>query len=149
MSSAVKVLNKTAVKEGKRYYGASLTRSQGLVIDRDDELAKAVFNADELSFYADGDHALWFDLPKRKFVFSGDLDAATGTFAGALQAAKGTFSGQLKAASGTFAGNLQAAGGTFKGALQAASGTFTGKLEAPLVHLPARYKPPVALSQVS
>lgn len=152
LANAVDRLNKTSVKEGKRYYGASLTREQGLTIDRSDGKARAVFNADELTFYKGTQKALWFDVPSDRYkfagtleavdgvfsgrleaatgTFSGDLSAAGGTFRGALQAASGSFKGELQAATGTFTGDLSAAGGTFRGALQAASGTFTGDLSA-------------------
>ncbi|MNC07093.1 Fibronectin type III protein [compost metagenome] len=141
LTSQINNLNKTTVKEGKLYYGAALSREQGLTIERSDGKAKAVFNADELSFYKGSDRALWFDVPSDRYkftgtlegvdgVFSGSLSAATGTFAGALQAATGTFSGDLQAAGGTFDGDLIAAGGTFRGNLQAAGGTFSGALLA-------------------
>lgn len=72
-------------------------------------------------------------------IFSGRLEAASGTFSGALSAATGTFSGRLSAASGsfsgditgsngTFSGNLSAVGGTFSGSLSGANGTFSGTL---------------------
>jgi len=108
LTSAVNKLNKTAVKEGKSYYGATITRTEGLVIEREDHLSKAVFNSDELTFYAEGERALWFDIPKRKFIFGGDLEAAGGTFSGTLQAVDGVFTGTLLGADGTFTGTLSA-----------------------------------------
>ncbi|WP_379319301.1 hypothetical protein [Paenibacillus puldeungensis] len=130
LTTAVNKLNKTAVKEGKAYYGATITRTAGLTIEREDHASKAVFNSDELSFYANGDRALWFDLPSRKFKFGGDLEAAGGTFSGTLQGVDGVFSGTLEAANGTFTGTLQAANGTFTGTLQGANGTFSGTVSA-------------------
>lgn len=130
LTTAVNNLNKTAVKEGKSYYGATITRTEGLIIEREDHLSKAVFNSDELSFYANGDRALWFDLPSRKFIFGGDLEAAGGTFSGTLQGVDGTFSGTLQAANGTFTGDLSAAGGTFTGTLVGVDGTFSGTITA-------------------
>jgi hypothetical protein len=108
LTTAVNKLNKTAVKEGKSYYGATITRTEGLIIEREDHLSKAVFNSDELSFYADGDRALWFDLPSRKFIFGGDLEAAGGTFSGTLQAVDGVFTGTLSGVDGTFTGTVSA-----------------------------------------
>ncbi|QJC53052.1 hypothetical protein HGI30_16710 [Paenibacillus albicereus] len=141
LTTAINALNKSVVKQGKLYYGASLSRETGLTIDRSDGKARAVLNADELTFYRGSDKALWFDVANNKYrfsgtleaadgVFSGSLSAATGTFRGSLQAATGTFSGDLSAAGGTFRGNLSAAGGTFSGALQAASGSFSGQITA-------------------
>lgn len=130
LTTAVNKLNKEAVKEGKSYYGATLTRTEGLTIEREDHRSKAVFNSDELTFYRGSDKALWFDPPSNRYKFSGTLEAADGVFSGNLQAAGGTFSGNLSAAGGTFRGTLQGVDGTFSGALQAASGTFRGTLIA-------------------
>ena len=123
LTSAVNKLNKTAVKEGKSYYGATITRTEGLVIEREDHLSKAVFNSDELTFYAEGERALWFDIPKRKFIFGGDLEAAGGTFSGTLQAVDGVFTGTLLGADGTFTGTLTA--GLVVGS-EITGGTITG-----------------------
>ncbi|AGN33736.1 hypothetical protein PANG_00015 [Paenibacillus phage PG1] len=108
LTQQVNKIDKTAIKEGKKYYGATITRSEGLVIERDDHLSKAVFNSDELSFYADGNRALWFDLPSRKFKFEGTLEGVDGIFTGDLQAVGGTFSGTLQGVDGTFSGTVQA-----------------------------------------
>ncbi|MEK5415067.1 hypothetical protein [Paenibacillus sp. FSL L8-0708] len=152
LTEAVNNLNKTAIKEGKNYYGATITREDGLIVERVGGGSRAVFNSDKLSFQAGGEDKIYFDPVSGKYkfngtleatdgVFSGSLSAATGTFAGdlsaaggtfkgALQAASGSFTGELVAATGSFSGDLNAAGGTFRGALQAASGTFTGNLSA-------------------
>ena len=130
LSSQIGKLNRTSLREGRSYYGATLTRTEGLVIEREDHKSKVILNSDEQRFVADGQDALWFDLVSRKFKFAGTLEAADGVFSGSLQAATGTFAGNLQAAGGTFSGNLSAAGGTFTGELQAATGTFSGNLTA-------------------
>ncbi|MGC6586531.1 hypothetical protein ACPV3A_16385 [Paenibacillus sp. Dod16] len=119
LTQQVNKIDKTAIKGGKKYYGATITRTEGLIIEREDHLSKAVFNSDELSFYADGNRALWFDLPSRKFKFEGTLEATDGVFSGTLQGVDGTFTGTLQAANGTFTGTLQGADGTFSGTVQA------------------------------
>lgn len=145
LTTAVNKLNKEAVKEGKSYYGTTITRTEGWIVEREDHLSKAVFNSDELTFYAESDKAIWFDVPSRRYkfngtleavdgVFSGDLQAAGGTFGGTLLGVDGTFSGRLQAASGTFTGDLQAAGGTFTGTLVGADGTFSGTLQAATIN---------------
>lgn len=85
LTAAVNRLNQNAVRYGKPYYGVTHSRTEGIVVQREDGLAKAVFNADELSFYAESERALWFDVPNRRFVFGGHLEAASGTFTGELQ----------------------------------------------------------------
>ncbi|MDT9720485.1 polymer-forming cytoskeletal protein [Paenibacillus sp. ClWae2A] len=128
LTQQVNKLNKDAIKEGKSYYGATITRTEGLIIEREDHRSKAVFNSDELTFYRGSDKALWFDLPSNRYKFNGTLEAVDGVFSGNLSAAGGTFAGTLQGVDGTFTGNLSAAGGTFKGNLSAAGGTFTGTL---------------------
>lgn len=87
VNQKVNQLNKTAVKLGRNYYGVSTTREEGFVVEREDGSARAVFNADELSFWADGEQALWFDIPSRKFHFSGTLVGVDGEFSGTVSAA--------------------------------------------------------------
>lgn len=131
LTTAVNNLNKTAVKEGKSYYGATITRTEGLIIEREDHLSKAVFNSDELTFYAEGERALWFDVPKRKFIFGGDLEAAGGTFSGTLQAVDGVFTGTLQGADGTFTGTLSAGrveGGTIIGSFIQGADMLGGRI---------------------
>ncbi|MGG4196103.1 hypothetical protein ABEW50_21905 [Paenibacillus jamilae] len=139
LSQQLKKLNKNTIKEGKSYYGATITRTEGLIIEREDHRSKVILNSDKLSFQADGQDKIYFDpwAGRYKFngtleatdgIFSGNLQAAGGTFTGTLRGVDGDFSGELRAARGTFAGDLQAAGGTFRGDLSAAGGTFTGTL---------------------
>lgn len=141
ISAAINALNKTALKEGRDYYGMTVTREAGLYIEREDHGSDVVLNSDKFAFRAGGQDKIYFDPVSGRYkfngtleatdgVFSGSLSAATGTFAGDLSAAGGTFRGALQAASGTFAGDLQAAGGTFTGNLSAAGGTFSGDLSA-------------------
>jgi hypothetical protein len=130
LTGQVNKLNKDAVRESRRYYGVTITRQDGLIVEREGGAAKAVLNADELTFYKGSSKALWFDVANNRYKFSGTLEATDGVFSGNLQAAGGTFAGALQAATGTFKGELVAASGTFAGALQAATGTFKGRLEA-------------------
>jgi len=116
LTAAVKRLNQNAVKFGKPYYGVTHSRTEGIVVQREDGAAKAVFNADELSFYANGDRALWFDIPNKRFKFAGTLEGVDGTFSGTVQA--GTIQG----------GTINAAtinGGSISGAT-ISGGTITG-----------------------
>ncbi|MGG1878256.1 hypothetical protein ABDI30_11900 [Paenibacillus cisolokensis] len=128
LTQQVNRLNQNTVRYGKPYYGVTHSRTEGIVVEREDHLFKGVFNGEELTFYANGNRALWFDIPSRRFKFSGTLEAVDGVFSGNLSAAGGTFRGDLQAAGGTFRGNLSAAGGTFSGDLSAVGGTFTGTL---------------------
>ncbi|MBW7475955.1 DUF3672 domain-containing protein [Paenibacillus oenotherae] len=130
LSQQVNKINRDAVKQGRSYYGATITRTEGLIVEREDHASKVVLNSDEMTFYKGSDKAIWFDLPSNRYKFKGTLEAADGVFSGSLSAATGTFAGSLSAATGTFAGNLSAAGGTFTGALSAATGTFAGSLSA-------------------
>ncbi|MFD3274555.1 hypothetical protein ACE3MS_31155 [Paenibacillus dendritiformis] len=130
LTQQVNRLNQNTVRYGKPYYGVTHSRTEGIVVEREDHLYKGVFNGEELSFYADGSRALWFDVPSRKFKFNGTLEAVDGIFSGNLQAAGGTFRGDLQAAGGTFTGTLRGVDGDFSGELRAARGTFAGNLSA-------------------
>lgn len=85
LTAAVKRLNQNAVRYGKPYYGVTHSRNEGIVVQREDGLAKAVFNADELSFYRGSQRVLYFDAANNRYVFGGHLQAASGTFTGELQ----------------------------------------------------------------
>ena len=65
---------------GTSYYGTSITRKEGLVIEKTDGenvSAKAVLNAEELSFYdADNDRVLYFDPVTGTYKFKGELNVS-------------------------------------------------------------------------
>lgn len=121
LTQQVNKLDKNAVKEGKKYYGATITRTEGLIIEREDHISKAVFNSDELSFYANGDRALWFDLPSRKFKFTGTLEGVDGIFTGKIQG--GSFVGGSIQIGSSFSvnneGHMVAVGAEFSGDISA------------------------------
>ncbi|GAV13230.1 hypothetical protein [Paenibacillus sp. NAIST15-1] len=128
LSQQVNKLDKTSVKEGKNYFGATITRTDGLIIEREDHRSKVILNSDKLSFQANGQDKIYFDPWAGRYKFNGTLEATDGIFSGNLQAAGGTFTGTLRGVDGDFSGELRAARGTFAGDLQAAGGTFTGTL---------------------
>ncbi|MBY0011504.1 hypothetical protein [Paenibacillus typhae] len=150
LTEAVNNLDKTALKEKKRYYGATITREQGLVIQVQDANAKAVFNADELSFYNDdGQRALWFDIPNNEYMFSGTITASKiispeieggtiqiGSGENVFKASDwGIWLGASAYANAPFkvdvAGHMDAVDGRFSGLIEASTingGTITGAL---------------------
>lgn len=136
LTQQVNKLNRDAVKEGKSYYGATITRTEGWIIEREDHLSKAVFNSDELTFYANGSKALWFDLPNRKFKFGGDLEAVGGTFTGTLRGVDGTFSGTIQG--GSFVGGSIQIGSSFSvnsaGHMVAVGADFSGSISASIIN---------------
>lgn len=81
-------LNKEAVKLGRTYYGTRTSREEGFVVETEGGSGKGIFNSDELSFWADGERALWFDIPNKKFIFSGTLEGVDGTFSGTISASE-------------------------------------------------------------
>ncbi|PWA11075.1 hypothetical protein DCC39_10275 [Pueribacillus theae] len=136
-----------SVLQTDRYNGVSITKSDGFLALRDDELVETVVNATvgiaiqtrssvndpwKAKLYADTSGNLHLDgtLVAADGIFTGSLQGVDGTFTGTLQAANGSFTGNLLAASGTFTGELLAASGSFSGNLLAASGTFSGDLQA-------------------
>lgn len=135
LTSEVNRLNKDAVQLGRKYYGASFSRESGFTVDREDNLAKSVWNADEFTFYVGSDKALWFDVPNRKFKFGGDLEAAGGTFTGTLQGVDGTFSGTIQG--GSFIGGNISIGSNFSvnnaGHMVAVGADFSGTITASVI----------------
>lgn len=66
------------VSLGTSYYGAKITRNEGLTIERlsDDQVkAKVVLNADELTFYDESNSkVLFFDIESGTYKFTGTLN---------------------------------------------------------------------------
>ncbi len=75
LEGQIKRLTQSAVRQGKLYYGLTISKEAGLQIDRSDGKARAVFNADELTFYKGTDKALWFDVDNERYKFSGTIEA--------------------------------------------------------------------------
>lgn len=128
LSQQVNRLNENAVRYGKPYFGITHSRTEGMVVEREDHKSKLTLNSDVMDWQVNGQSSLYYDAHANRLKFTGHLEAASGTFSGNLQAAGGTFTGTLVGVDGTFSGTLQAAKGTFSGDLQAAGGTFTGTL---------------------
>lgn len=87
LSQKVQQLNKEAVKLERNYYGVTTSREEGLVVEVESGSGRAVLNADELSFWTDGSRALWFDIPNKRYMFTGTLVGVDGTFSGTVSAA--------------------------------------------------------------
>ncbi|RJE88631.1 hypothetical protein D3P07_11600 [Paenibacillus sp. 1011MAR3C5] len=88
LTKKVNQINKEAVKLGRNYYGTRTSREEGFVVETEGGSGKGIFNSDELSFWADGERALWFDIPNKKFIFSGTLEGVDGTFSGTISASE-------------------------------------------------------------
>ncbi|MCY9734174.1 hypothetical protein M5X17_10485 [Paenibacillus alvei] len=130
LSQQLKKLNKTAVKEGRSYFGATITRNEGLLIEREDHRSKVILNSDKLSFQADGQDKIYFDPRAGRYKFNGTLEATDGIFSGNLQAAGGTFTGTLRGVDGDFSGTISAStinGGTINGSTIIGSNIKTAK----------------------
>src|SRR5690606_37579384 len=143
LTAAVKRLNKNAVRYGKPYCGVTRSRTGGIVVQREDSKARAVFNADELSFYANGTRALWFDIQNARFKFAGTLEGVDGTFTGTVQGGSfvggnitiGSGNNVFRAGSqGIWAGNSNFNNAPFRvdmgGRLRAIDGEFSGTVNA-------------------
>lgn len=130
LTQQVNRLNQNTVRYGKPYFGVTHSRTEGIVIEREDHKSKLTLNSDKMDWQVNGRSSLYYDAQANRLKFTGHLEAATGTFSGDLSAAGGTFRGTLQGVDGTFSGSLQAATGTFSGDLSAAGGTFRGNLSA-------------------
>jgi hypothetical protein len=85
-----------AVKQDETLYGVKINNELGIEIERDDLLARSIFNADEFKMQT-GDgfgsytDALFFDVLGNVYKFTGTLVGVDGEFVGTLTAA--TFNG--------------------------------------------------------
>lgn len=68
-------LNSNAVKLGKPYYGVTVTKEEGLQVEKSDGSSRVVLNSDELTFYRGSDKALYFDPVTGEYIFDGKLSA--------------------------------------------------------------------------
>lgn len=130
LTNQVNNLNKVAVRENRNYYGVTITRTEGIIVEREDHAAKAVFNADELTFYKGSEKALWFDVPNDTYKFSGVLEASS--FVGGTIAI-GSGNNIFKADSnGIYLGHDTFASAPFRvnmaGQFTATDGAFTGSI---------------------
>lgn len=69
-----------SIRADRTYYGASLNRGEGLVVRKlqgDNETAKVIFNADEMSFYQGNRQILYFDAQTGHWKMSGSIEIET------------------------------------------------------------------------
>ncbi|MDF9845169.1 MULTISPECIES: hypothetical protein [unclassified Paenibacillus] len=85
LSEAVDNLDRTAVKEGKYYYGTTITRFAGIKVQRSDGKSDLTLNSDIMDWRVDGVSQLYYDALANRIKFSGRLEAAEGVFTGKLQ----------------------------------------------------------------
>lgn len=157
LSAQINKLNLLAVRENKSYFGMTVTRTQGLTIEREDHFSKAIFNSDEFAMkVGDGlggyTDAVYFDPILKKYKFNGTLEAADGIFSGALSAATGTFTGALQGgtiaigsgniifkadSNGIYLGHALFASAPFRvnmtGHMIAVGGEFSGEITASII----------------
>ncbi|WP_054939068.1 hypothetical protein [Paenibacillus ihuae] len=85
LSEAVDNLDKTAVKEGKYYYGTTITRFAGIKVQRSDGKSDLTLNSDIMEWRVDGVSQLYYDALANRIKFSGTLEGVDGIFTGTLQ----------------------------------------------------------------
>lgn len=122
LTQQVNKLNKDAIKEGKSYYGATITRTEGLIIEREDHKSKVILNSDKLSFQADGQDKLYFDPVAGKYKFIGTLEASDGVFSGTVSGGR-IIGGSIQIGNSfsvNESGHMVAVGGEFSGTITAA-----------------------------
>ncbi|MDN8590810.1 hypothetical protein Q0V21_18810 [Paenibacillus sp. 11B] len=122
LTQQVNKLNKDALKEGKSYYGTTITRTEGLIIEREDHKSKVILNSDKLSFQADGQDKLYFDPVAGKYKFIGTLEASDGVFSGTVSGGR-IVGGSIQIGNSfsvNESGHMVAVGGEFSGTITAA-----------------------------
>ncbi|RKN86739.1 hypothetical protein [Paenibacillus ginsengarvi] len=86
LTAQVNNLNKVAVRENRNYFGVTITRTEGIIVERDDHASKVVLNSDEMTFYRGTEKAIYFDTINGVYKFNGTLEAADGNFSGTITA---------------------------------------------------------------
>lgn len=86
LTNQVNNLNKVAVRENRKYFGVTITRTEGIIVEREDHTSKVVLNSDEMTFYRGTEKAIYFDTVSGVYKFNGTLEAADGNFSGTITA---------------------------------------------------------------
>lgn len=123
ISGQIKKLNKDAVRVGKAYYGATITRENGLIVEREDHKSKLTLNSDVMDWQVDGVSSLHYDSLANRLKFTGTLEGVDGEFTGTIK------TNQLIAGSALITGNL-IADGTITAAEIAAGAVISDKIAA-------------------
>lgn len=129
LSGQINKLNKTAVREDRKYYGATLTRQNGLIIERNDLASKVVLNSDEFSFKVGNTNKLYFDPVAGKYKFVGDIVMEGGSisWSGVTAPAYSDITGTKPP---TNADNTTSAIGSNRLTYIDSSGVYTGTVQA-------------------
>lgn len=78
--TAAELQQARSIRADRTYYGASLNRGSGLLVRKirgDTEIAKAIFNADEMGFWQGEDAVFYFDAQERKWKLNGSIEVET------------------------------------------------------------------------
>lgn len=149
LTQSVNRLNQNAVKFDKPYYGVIHSRTEGIIVEREDHKSKVILNSDKLEFQANGVRKLYFDPPTEQFKFTGVVEASSfvggniviGSGNSVFKAdGNGIWAGHANFASAPFrvnmAGHMVAVGAEFSGTITASvitgvqinGSTITGSL---------------------
>jgi len=73
LTQQINRLRATTVREGRSYYGLTITRQRGLEIEREDHKSKITLNSDVQRWEVDGVPKLEYDAQANKLKFTGDI----------------------------------------------------------------------------
>lgn len=79
ITEAINRINRGAVKLGKPYYGLTVTREHGLMVERSDGKSKLTLNSDVMDWQVDGQSSLFYDALANRLKFRGDIQMLGGT----------------------------------------------------------------------
>ena len=79
LSGQINRLNQTTVKQGRNYFGVTITKEDGLVVERNDHASRVVFNSDTMTWEVNGEDSLYYDNIARKLRFKGDIEMEGGS----------------------------------------------------------------------
>jgi len=93
LTQQINRLNSNAVKLGRNYFGLTVTKEQGLKIQRGDGKSELTLNSDELDWKVNGVSSLHYDAIAERLKFTGTLEGVDGEFSGTITATAGFIGG--------------------------------------------------------
>lgn len=79
LSGQINRLNKTSVREGRSYFGLTITRTDGLIVEREDHASRVIFNSDTMQWEVGGIPALRYDALSDRLKLTGDIEMLGGS----------------------------------------------------------------------
>ncbi|WMT39747.1 hypothetical protein RE628_20475 [Paenibacillus sp. D2_2] len=121
LTQQVNRLNQGSVKFDKSYYGITHSRTEGIVVEREDHLSRLQLNSDVMDWKVENQSVLYLDARAKKLKFAGTLEGVDGRFTGTVEGGM-IIGGSIQIGSAfsvNNAGHMIAVGAEFSGTISA------------------------------